>query len=263
MWIRSLACLALAASCHRAPPGDPVPHNHAPAGTPLEVSSAEPLGWLAIATQPTSDNSWIPVSDRIGAFTLTDDPLPPHVTVLGARGTSAQLAVGPSVPLRYGCDNNALGVHPLSGTRLPPGPAWIVPPTAPPSWQPAAIAVSRTRGDSMQRSYVAGSLVVTLARKSTSSATFTITHDGREVYNTTVQRAEMDGADPRLPIDLAGTTPGIPDLAAVWSLSPAGPYLLAFLVPGYEGITISAMLVDAHKTRALDDMSVYLYACAF
>jgi hypothetical protein len=254
--------VALVAACGH-PAATPVPHNASTTGPSVHVDRDEPLGWLALGTLPTSDGSWIPVSDQVGALTLTDDPLPQRVTVIGSRGAPEQLTVGASIPLKYGCDNNELGVRPLGGVRLPPGPAWMLPPTAPSDWHPAAIAVHSTHADPNHHAWVAGWLAFELWRHDSTHADLVITRDGRKVYEQTSERAEMDGADHTGPLDLAESVPGIPEPIAAWSFSPAGPFLVVMLVPGYEGVTLKAFVIDEATTRVVEGMELYLYACAF
>ncbi|MBL0213346.1 MAG: hypothetical protein IPQ07_05655 [Myxococcales bacterium] len=246
---------------HPAPVG--VPTNVATTGPAIHLERGEPLGWIAIGTLPANDSSWIPVSADLGVITITDDPLPPRVTVIGARGGAEQLTVGASVPLKYGCDDNQLGVHPLTGVRLPPGPAWILPTPMPPAWRPTALPVRSTHGDPTLRAHIAGSLVFEMRRHGSSHANLVITHDGRKAFEATYERSEMDGADTTGPIDLTETVPGIPEPIAAWSLSPAGPFLVVMLHPGYEGVTLQPMLVEDNSARVLEDMAVYLYSCAF
>lgn len=262
MFFRWLGLAVLVSACsHSAPVGAPT--NVAPAGSAVHVARGEPLGWIAIGTVPASDSSWIPVSAELGVITITDDPLPPRVTVIGVRGGAEQLAVGASVPLKYGCDDNQLGVHPLTGVRLPPGPAWILPTPMPPAWRPAAVPVRTTHRDPTLRSHIAGSLVFELRRQGTARANLVITHDGRKAFDTSYERSEMDGADTTGPIDLTETVPGIPEPIAAWSLSPAGPFLVVMLHPGYEGVTLQSILVEDNSARVLEDLAVYLYSCAF
>ncbi|CAN5807361.1 hypothetical protein BH11MYX3_BH11MYX3_44970 [soil metagenome] len=253
--------IALIACGHPAPASAPA--NVATSGAAIHVNRDEPLGWIGLGTLSRSESSWIPVSDRVGALTLTDDPLPSRVTVLGVTGGAAELVVGDSIPLKYGCDDNSLGVRPLSGARLPPGPAWILPPTAPPTWQPAAVPLRVTHKDPTARSHIAGSLVFELTRRGTSHASLVITRDGKQIFESSYERSEMDGADTTGPIDLTETVPGLPEPLGVWSLSPAGPFLVVMLLPGYEGVTLQPMFIEDTSARVVEGMEVYLYSCAF
>ncbi len=256
-----LGLVVMVACSQRVPASAPA--NVATSGTAIHVARDEPLGWIGIGTLPRPESSWIPVSDRIGGLTLTDDLLPPRVTVIGATGGAELLSVGDSIPLKYGCDDNSLGVRPLSGARLPPGPAWILPPTAPSSWRPAALPVRVSHKDPTLRSHIAGALVFELTRRGATHASLVITRDGKKTFESTYERAEMDGADTTAPIDLVETVPGLPEPLAVWSLAPAGPFLVVMLLPGFEGVTLQPLFVDDTSARVVEGMEVYLYSCAF
>jgi hypothetical protein len=262
MRFRILVLVTAAACSQPAAPSVP-PRNVAAAGAVVKIARDEPLGWLGLGLHRTRDNgSWIPAAAQFGAMTLTDDPLPPKVTVIGVSGPAQLLTVAASVALKYGCDENSLGVHPLSGPRLPPGPAWVLPPTAPPSWAPAAVAVRSTHADPTRHSYAAGALTFELTRRSDVRGRLQIFRDGRQLHDAPFERAEMDGAD-TAPIDLGEGGPGIPQPIAAWSFAPAGPFLVVMLHPGYEGVTLEPMLVEDSGTRVLEEMSMYLYSCAF
>lgn len=259
----SLLALVTAAACGQpAAPAVP-PRNVASPGVAVTIARGEPLGWLGLGLLPARDGgSWIPAAAQFGALTLTDDPLPPVVTVIGVSGPPQRLTLADSVAITYGCDDNTLGVHPLAGPRLPPGAAWVLPPTAPPSWTPAAISIASTHADPTHHSYIAGALTFELTRTSATRGRLQIFRDGRALHDASFERPEMDGADPA-PIDLGEGGPGIPRPIAVWSIAPAGPFLVVMLHPGFEGVTLDAVLVEDTGTRALENMSMYLYSCAF
>ena len=262
MRFRIFALVAAAACGQPAPPAVP-PRNVATPSAVVKIARDEPLGWLGLGLQRTRDNgSWIPAASQFGAMTLTDDPLPPKVSVIGVSGPVQTLTVAESVALKYGCDENTLGVHPLAGPRLPPGAAWVLPPSAPPTWTPVAISVSSTHADPTRHRYTAGSLALELTRKSDTRGRLQIFHDGRQVHDASFERPEMDGADTAA-IDLGEGGPGIPQPIAVWSIAPAGPFLVVMLHPGYEGVTLEPLLVEDTRTRVLEEMSMYLYSCAF
>lgn len=259
----SLLAVALASACsHRSAPAQP-PGNVAIVGASVQLEPTQALGWIGLGTLRATDNSWIPVSTQIGALTLTDDPLPPRVTVVPRSGAAQLLSVGNSIPLPYGCDNNQLGVRPLSGVRIAAGPAWILPPDAPPDWRPGALALTTPQRDPTHRSHVASTLVFDLVRRDPSHATLTITRDGTKVFDSVYERAVMDGADLSAALDLAETVPGIPEPVAAWSFAPAGPFLVVLLVPGYEGVTLQPILIEDTSARLVEGMEIYLYSCAF
>lgn len=258
---RSLALLAVIGACTRTPLPTPPVGNVASTAPPLSIGPDTPLGWLALGTVRASDGGWLPVSPLVGAITLTDDPLPPRVTVVPSSGSAEQLTLGEAFPLKYGCDNNELGVRPLAGPRIAPGPAWILPPDA--SWRPTALAISRTHADPARRTHAAGRLVFDLVRKDSSRAQLVITRDGTKVLDSIFERAEMDGANTTGPVDLGETTPGLPEPVAAWAFSPSGPELVVLLVPGYEGVNLSTYLVEDSGARPIEGMALYLYQCAF
>lgn len=259
--MRALALLAALAACTRTPPPTPPVGNVATVAPPLVIDADTPLGWLALGTVRSSDGTWLPVSPQVGAITLTDDPLPPRVTVIPSTGPAELLTLGESFPLKYGCDNNELGVRPLAGPRIAPGPAWILPPDS--TWRPTSLAIARTHADPTRRTHAAGRLVFELTRKANARANLVITRDGVKVFDRMYERAEMDGAQNAGPIDLGEWTPGMPEPIAAWALSPSGPELVVLLVPGYEGVNLSAYLVEDTAARPIEGMELYLYQCAF
>ncbi len=255
--------LALVAACGQPAAPTVPPRNVAAPGVAVIIESDEPIGWLGLGLLRTRDNgSWIPAAAQFGALTLTDDPLPPKVTVIGVSGPPQLLTLADSVAIKYGCDENTLGVHPLAGPRLPPGAAWVLPPNAPPTWSPAAIEVQSTHADPTHHTYAAGTLTFELTRTSDSRGRLQIFRDGRQVHDASFERPEMDGAD-SAPLDLAEGGPGVLQPIAVWSFAPAGPFLVVMLHPGFEGVNLEPILVDDANTRVLADMSIYLYSCAF
>lgn len=255
--------LVLVAACNRpAAPPPPVGNSVAP-GVAVTIGREEPLGWLGLGLAlPNQSASWIPESAQFGALTLTDDPLPAKVTVIGRSGPAQLLALAPSVALKYGCDENTLGVHPLLGPRLPPGAAWVLPPSAPASWSPAALDLRSTHADPARHSYVAGPLSIEVTRISDATGRLQILRDGQPVHDASFERPDMDGYAPP-PLDVSEQSPGVPEPIAAWSIAPAGPFLVVILQPGMEGVTLQPMLVEARGTRMLEDMSIYLYRCAF
>lgn len=262
--MRSLL-LALLAATACGPPAAPAspPGNRVTPGVAITIAATEPLGWLGLGLERTRDaHPWLPASAQFGAMTLTDDTLPPKLTVIGVSGPAQILTVGAPVSLKYGCDDNSLGVQPLTGPRLPPGPAWLLPPTAPKTWTPAALEVRSTQADLAHHSYVAGPLTFELVRTSNTSGHLQIFREGNLVHDLPFERSEMDGADPA-PIDLDKGGPGVPAPIAAWSVAPAGPFLVVLLRPGYEGVTLQPLLVEASRARVLEDLTMYLYACAF
>ena len=259
---RRVALLLSGIAACSSPPAKPPVQNTVTVSPPITIAADTPLGWLALGTVRTADDTqpWLPVSAQVGAITLTDDALPPRVTVIPSSGPAEQLTPGSSFPLRYGCENNELGVRPLSGPRITPGPAWILPPGAP--WRPTSLALSRTHADPTRRAHIAGPLAFELVRRDNARAALTITRGGTQVLDSTFERGEMDGA-PTTAIDLTEWTPGMPEPLAAWALSPSGPELVVLLVPGFEGVALQSYLVEHSSARRLEDMELYLYRCAF
>src|SRR5213075_3481222 len=134
--------------------------------------------------------------------------------------------------------------RPLAGPRIAPGPAWILPPDAPPSWRPSALSLSKTHADPTHRAHAAGRLAFDVTRTNPSHAKLAITRDGAIVFEATYERGEMDGAANTGPVDLGEWTPGMPEPVAAWTFSPSGPELVVLLVPGFEGVTLTTYLVQ-------------------
>ncbi len=262
-----IAAAATLAACNARSPAPP--RNTAPGTATLEVDRSQPLGWLALATAPTQDDEAAPYAPVSATYPLVATAeaaqLPATANVVGTRGGVQAFQRGAPTNLPYGCDQNQLAVTPFTGPRLPPGPAWILPPSAPPTWQVAPLALTSHEASAAHHRYTIGSLTLDLARTADTRGTLTLTRDGRTVHREDFERVTMEGAD-ESPIDLAAGGPAIPEPAAAWSLADdaaGGPVLLVLSVPGYEGSSLRALLVQATATRVLEDMSVYLYACAF
>ena len=268
--MRRLFAMVLIAACHRPPAAPPAPSNAVASSPTVTLAVNQPLGWIALATTPAPvDDSWLPVSAQLGVVIAAPaDTLPARVTAIDVRGATTSLVPGAPTRLPYGCDNNALEVRPLEAAgatraRLAPGPVWLLPPAAPVTWEPAAVPVRSTHADPTRRSYAAGPLAFELSRSpDPTRGRFQIFRAGRQVHEAPITHGEMEGADAG-PLDLSRGGPGIPAPVGVWSLSPSGPFLVALLHPGYEGVTLSALVVDATTTTVRDDLVTYLYACAF
>ncbi|MDB4963934.1 MAG: hypothetical protein JWP01_3933 [Myxococcales bacterium] len=244
----------------------PVPQNVSTSST-LRVDPTQPLGWLAFATTPTrNDDDIVPAYVIASAHPLITlappTELPPTASVLGPTGGITPFKVGAAAKVLYGCDGNALEVTTLDGPRLTPGVAWILPPAMPPGWSPAPLPIVADASSATQRRYAIGPLTFALARTGDHTGTLTIARDARTIHTAPFERHLMEGAD-RAPIDLASGGPGIPEPVAAWAIAPDGPVLLTVLQPGYEGSTLSVLLVEGASARPIESLSTYLYYCAF
>lgn len=264
---RSLLALTAIAACGRPPP--PIVANTAEAATPT-LAPAQPLGWLGFGTTAARGDdgpSYAPASAAHALVaTATDPALPARVEVVPGRGAVEAFTRGERTKVPYGCDGNQLEVTAFDGPRIAPGVAWILPPGRPASWAPAPLAITSRTATAGRRGYTIGPLAVELERTAPLAGTLTIARDGGVIHRQPFDRVVMDGADDA-PIDLTFGGPGVPEPAAAWALAGAGasgePILLVLLVPGYEGVSLHALVVEASAARGLDAMSQYLYACAF
>lgn len=257
-WWISLALLACGA------PRESLPNNVSNNST-VRIGPNDPLGWIGIATAPAdTDSSTIAPSNADHPLVTTAERavLPAQVNAIGSSGTPQMFVTGARTQILYGCDGNQLDVTAFSGPRLPPGVAWILPPSRPASWQPTPFAITSRGAKPAQRSYTIGSLSIDLVRTGDLRGTLTILRDGRVVHTAPFERQLMDGADPS-PIDLAEGGPGIPDPIAAWSIADGGPILVVMRHPGYEGMSLKPLLVDATSARPIESMQTYLYHCAF
>jgi hypothetical protein len=261
--MRTSALLLAVLGC--GAPAAPVPTNVSTAST-LRIDAAQPLGWLALATTTTRTDrapAYIVTSAEHPVITLTAKAeLPPKVSVLDTRGAITPFTVGAPTKILYGCDGNQLEVTALAGPRLTPGVAWILPPAMPASWSPAPLAITSSAASATHRRYAIGPLTFDLARTGDHTGTLTIARGARTLHTAPFERHLMDGADPAA-IDLASGGPGIPEPIGAWSIAPDGPTLAVVLQPGYEGVTLSALLVEAESARPLESLATYLYYCAF
>ncbi|MDX2092514.1 MAG: hypothetical protein SFX73_31915 [Kofleriaceae bacterium] len=261
--------LLVVAACSAPQPGAP-PHNVAPPEG-LRIPRSQSLGAFGIAPAPSGDSElpgFIPVH---AAYRLITTPAMPvrfdkPFLAIGTRGGLSAYTPAPAATIPFGCDNNQLEVTPFVGKPLPPGVVWIMPPEGPPpAWNPEAVPVQVTRSTPERTQFTAGPVVIELARTTPTTGQLTIAHDGRTVHTLPFERSAMDGADPAsMVIDLTERElQGIPSPVGAWSIVPGGPVLLALHTPGWEGSTLSGILVEDDRVRAEDALSVYLYRCAF
>lgn len=249
-------------------PRETVPSNVAEA-TVVRVAPTDPLGWIGLATVParTDELAYIPVNAAHPLVVPVADHAAPAgtVSVVGMRGTPTPFTAGAKTQIRFGCEDNQLDVIPFAGPRLPPGPAWILPPNPPPTWAPAPLAITQTRATPAASQYAIGPLTLDLARtQDPLRGTLTITRDGRKVHTAPFERQLMDGAEPSMAtLDLSEYGPGIPTPVGAWAIAADGPFLLAVLQPGWEGVTLAPLLVDDAGAHPIEAMTMYLYYCAF
>lgn len=258
-----VALVLLVAACSGAPtPAPPAPANTAPAAAaaPLVLPPTASLGSLALAPAApgSTADDWLPVATAAVVAPGASVPAGTSVTAIG-RGAPVRLTAGAATKIGYGCDGNQLDVLPFTGAHVDPGVVWLLPAAA--TWTPTALAITASRS-SAAATYTIGPIVVALARTKPMEGTLLISRGDTNVLATHFTKSQMDGA-PNTPADLAADDPGVPRPVAAWELAPRGPILLVLLQPGYEGVTLQPVLVEAAGTRDLADMTLYLYRCAF
>lgn len=262
-----LALLALFVASCRTPAEPPAsPSNAAPASRAVIADDAK-LGWLGIGlADPNDGRSWIPSSATFSAMVPTGDPLPSTPTVIGVSGAARVLTLAPPGSVEHGCDGYEIGGL-LTGPRLPRGPAWVLPPTMPPSWSPTALELRSTRSEVARHDYVAGPLTLQLTRTDDAHGRLQIFRDGRLIHERPFERAETSMRNPPA-IDLVQgdasvPLPYVPKSIAIWSLAPAGPFLVALLWPAFASVSIEALLVDDREARPIPSMGLHLEVCSF
>ena len=245
----------------------------APAVGRITVAPTAPLGSLALALAPTSPTT--PVGEIAGSFLPARDvasvaslgTLAPgaRVSVLGMAGGPVAYTAGARALVPYGCDGNTLEVTPLAGPAQALGIAWVLPAPLPAGWAPAALAVTWTRRERARVGLRLGDLDVELVRTAPLRGTLAIARAGRVIHRAPFERQLMDGAPPELAtIDLTDVGgPGVPLPVGAWTLAPGGPVLLALVLPGFEGVTLSGLLVDEAGAAPVPALEQYLYGCAF
>jgi len=246
-------------------PRERLPANRASGGPAFRIAPDEALGWIGLSTTPTASTveSFGPRNDEHPLVTTAPrDALPATVSAIGPSGSMQPFTTGRATEIPYGCDGHTLEVTALAGRRVPPGVAWLLPPSRPANWQPRALAIETKTKTAASRSYVIGPLALQLVRTADLQGTLTIQRDGSIVDTQPFERQLMDGAEPG-PIDLAEGGPGIPEPLAAWSVADGGPILVVLTQPGYEGTTLRPLLVEATSARVIESMEMYLYQCAF
>lgn len=256
-----LPLLALALVSCRTSTTPPVAHRTTTA--PVTIAPGQPLGWLGLGlATPESSPSWIPTSEEFSATAMTTDPLPRKVTVIGASGAAQVLAVAPPDASERDCAGYGLVGPLLTGPRMPPGAVWVLPPTVTPSWAPAALELRTTRADPARRDYSAGPLTITLTRTNARQGHLQILRDGTLVHDLPFEQPETGMRNPPA-IDVAQGGTGVPEPLAVWSVAPAGPFLVAVMMPSFVSLGISMLLVEDRGARWLEGMGLHLEVCRF
>ena len=250
----------------------------APEGPPTTfvLPGADSLGYLAVAPVPTSAQGddfpyWIP-SDDSAAILMppADAPQPkPGIEVLAvpSRGAPVKLVIGERRRVRYGCDDNSLEGFALGAAdpaaAPPPGPVWILPATPlAATWKPSGLEVAPVELAPDKRAWTVGPLRIALTVRDKTHATLAAAAGPVWVLQRELERPLMAGA-PDGPLDLTQDVPGMPTVAAAFSMIPDGPILIVLSVPGYEGTTLTTFLYDGANMREVETMQHYFYACAF
>jgi hypothetical protein len=250
----------------------------APSGPPTTfvLPGADSLGYLAVAPVPKAADGdgfayWIPTDDSAALLMPpADAPQPkPGIEVLAvpSRGAPVKLVIGERRAVRYGCDNNTLEGFALSApdpdAAPPPGPVWILPATPlAATWKPSGLEVAPVELAPNKRVWTVGPLRIALTVRDKSHATLAAAAGTVWVLQRELERPLMDGAEDA-PIDLTQDVPGMPNVAAAFSMIPDGPILVVLAVPGYEGTTLTTFLYDGANMREVETMQHYFYACAF
>jgi hypothetical protein len=235
-------------------------------GEPIEIARDQPLGWIGIAPRATpGPGDWLPVGPQEVIVPLPAEGLAAGaaLSAIDTAGRVTRVTAGAPSKLPYGCDQHQLDVVALAGERLAPGPVWLLPPAAPASWQPRALAIGApvAVGEASRRDTV-GPLVLELTRSDAAHGTLAIARGGLVIYTAPIAREAMEGA-PADPLDFRQPGVAIPVPAAAWSLGAHGPILLVLRVASYEGTHLTPILVETDRARELTAMAAYLYSCAF
>lgn len=259
-----LGAVLLVAACTSQPAGPP--QNVTRASPHLAIAPDQALGWIGIAPRPArAPGDWIPAGPHAVLVALPAEGLAVGVTLpaTDTAGRVTQVTAAAAARVPYGCDQNQLDVLAFTGDRLAPGPVWLLPPTAPAIWKPKTVAiVSPVAATETHRRDTVGPLALELARRDATHATLTIAREGRVLLTSSIVRGEMAGADPD-PLDFRRAGVAIPEPVAAWSFVDGGPILLVLRVPSYEGMNLTAILVESDRAREVPAMAAYLYRCAF
>jgi hypothetical protein len=270
LYVGAGALLVLVGCGPGTPKTDPLTNGSHEPTMEIVVDAGTPTGWIAIVPSPVpvEEPWWLPETAAVAALVTADAEPAPSGTVRvlpGDGGDAVDLAVGAATTIPYGCDNNQLKVLPLGGggKALAPGVAWVLPPTPPVNWMPHGVRVSRMRAEAGAAEWtIDGGVTIAITRDPGDGlkGVMTTTIGPSEVARAPVEKSLMEGGDDG-PMDLSSWTPGIPEPLAAWSIGVNGPTFVAFLHPGYEGVTLRLAIVGHSGVR--DVATTYLYSCAF
>ncbi|HWO25448.1 MAG TPA: hypothetical protein VNO30_42205 [Kofleriaceae bacterium] len=260
-----LVAVVVVAACGSQPAGPPQ-NVTSGAGAYVAVAPDQPLGRIGIAPLRAPDaGDWLPAGAQAVLVPLPAEGLAPGaaLSAIDSAGRTARVTAGAPAKVPYGCDGNQLDVLPFTGGELAPGPVWLLPPGAPAAWSPRALAIaSPGAATEAQRRYTVGPLSLELARTDRARGTLAIVRGGRALHQIAIERGEMEGAEPT-PLDIRSSGVAIPEPVGAWSLAEEGPFLLILRVPSYEGVNVTAILVEDAGARELPELAIYLYRCAF
>jgi hypothetical protein len=258
-----------APSAPRAPAVSNVTEPEQPSARPLAVDASSGLGAMALpayAARPDPAPYWVAIT--AGASAVVPGkmaPAPGTYQALPAGGAQAiELRAGAFTNINYGCDGGtALDVVPLAGPAVKPGLVWVLPSPVPADWKPASHALRAEIAERDRLRYVVGDLVIEQRRVDKTHAALTIAFRGKTVHDHTSEAYLMAGADP-IDLDLkAGHSPGVPTVEAVFSVGPAGPYLVVLEQSGYEGVAFETLVVLEDATAVVEALGFDAYYCAF
>lgn len=231
-------------------------------------------GWIGFATTRPGASAkfgWSPVHREAGAvvfswpFRSDWAGVAPGTVYRGitAHGTVGLRYLGTSDE-PYGCDQNTQTMTAFgAGRRLPEGPVWVLPPDA--TVKPVPVPVVAARPGKNARAWTVGAMAIALRKTGELTALLRVTERGHTVFEETVEKHFMAGAD-RSPVDLSGEREiGMPFPRAAFVLSAGGPRLVVFQQPGYEGHSFRSLFVENGQASFLEGErhSPHLYYCAF
>lgn len=261
------AACAAGAACGPQPGSTEAPRNTAGSSSPrLSIAPDQPLGWIGIAPRAARGTDWIPASNHAVLLPTPAEGAPSGaLTAIDTAGKVARVTAAGPVQVLYGCDNTSIDALAFAGAPLAPGAVWLLPPGAPPTWNPRALPIAvAVSGAEARRRDTVGPLALELERTGPTRGTLAIQRGGRSLHTLPFERADMEGADPA-PLDLRGGGVAIPAPVAAWALAEGevAPILLVLLSLSYEGSYLQAILVEDAGARVLPALETYLYRCAF
>jgi hypothetical protein len=259
--------LVLAVACGGGSPAT-TPANTTPTATRLVIAKGQPLGWLGVApVDKREGGDWRPA----GTATLylpSRPELPPGITftAIDAKGAATTVTSTGEAKLPYGCDDNQLDTIALTSidkSGLAAGAVWLLPPGAPLTWAPKALAITAFQASEARRRYTAGPIAIELERTDDTRGLVKLAWNGRVVHSLPFERGDMAGAD-RTPINLVEGGVGVPEPIAAWAIGgERGAVLLVLHQPSYEGQHLSVVRIEEDRAVAEEELGFYMYQCAF